>query len=129
MSTAFDFASWPPKLSPDDQETLTELAKTYALSHGLLYLPPGITPTQALSPSSAIHAPISLFPSPLPKSLYERAKTLQTLYNILYARVAMDAAFLDKIMGSDEGVGRVDDFVEQLWKGWKALRDEGLSQV
>lgn len=128
MSTEFDFYSGPPKISSEDLAKLIELAKTYALSHGLLYLPPGITSTQALAPASAIHAPFSLFPSPLPRSLYERAVKLQNLYNILYARVAMDNAFLDKLMGED-GIGQVDDFIENLWRGWKQLRGEGISQV
>ena len=42
----------------------------------------------------------------------------------------MDEAFLDRIMGGIEGVGKVDDFVGTMWKGWKKLRDEnGQTQV
>ncbi|KAF7341965.1 Glutathione synthetase [Mycena venus] len=40
-------------------------------------------------------------------------------------REATDVEFLDKVMGAVEGVGKVDDFVGQLWTGWKNLRDEG----
>ena len=36
----------------------------------------------------------------------------------------MDTKFLDSVMGSEEGVGKVDEFTGQLWRGWKALRDE-----
>ena len=36
----------------------------------------------------------------------------------------MDMEFLDSVMGSEEGVGKVDEFTGQLWRGWKALRDE-----
>lgn len=41
----------------------------------------------------------------------------------------MDEEFLDNVMGTDHGVGKVDDFIGQLWTGWKQLRDEGLAQV
>jgi glutathione synthase len=47
----------------------------------------------------------------------------------LYSRVALDEEFLDKVMGVEGGVGKVDDFIGQLWGGWKALRDEGIDQV
>lgn len=41
----------------------------------------------------------------------------------------MDDDFLDQIMGVETGVGKVDDFIGQLWTGWKQLRDEGIVQV
>lgn len=40
----------------------------------------------------------------------------------------MDEEFLDRVMGTETGVGKVDDFIGQLWTGWKQLRDEGLAQ-
>ncbi|KAF7291892.1 Glutathione synthetase [Mycena indigotica] len=111
-------------------ETLKDLtlrATTYALSHSLLYLPPA--QQQPLTPAAAIHAPISLFPSPLPRRLFELARRLQSTYNILYARIALDVEFLDRVMGTVEGVGKVDNFVGQLWTGWKKLRDEGSGLI
>jgi len=127
MATAFDFASWPPTLSKNQLEALTLYATTWALSNGLLYLPPA--ERQPTVPSAAIHAPISLFPSPFPRPLFEQARRIQRAYNILYARIAMDEEFLDRVMGAEEGVGRVDEFIGQLWNGWKQLRDVGLVQV
>ena len=41
----------------------------------------------------------------------------------------MDVEFLDRVMGKEVGVGRVDEFTGQLWAGWKALREEGIVQV
>ncbi|KAJ7135421.1 hypothetical protein C8R43DRAFT_1020950 [Mycena crocata] len=122
----FAFSEWPPALSEAQLEALTLYATTYALAHGLLYLPP--TKPQPLIPSSSIHAPLSVFPSPFPSRLFVLARRLQSTYNILYARIAVDLDFLDRIMGSIEGVGKVDDFVGQLWAGWKNLREEGLIQ-
>ncbi|THU89094.1 glutathione synthase [Dendrothele bispora CBS 962.96] len=123
--STFDFAQWPPKLASSHSESLLLRATRYALAHGLLYLPPGIQPS---IPASAIHAPFSLLPTPFPRGQFERAKRLQSIYNVLYARIAMDTEFLDEVMGQERGVGKVDDFVGKLWSGWKALRDEGLDQ-
>ncbi len=128
MEKTFDFSSWPPTISNEEIQRLTLLATTFALSHGLLYLPIAEV-GQPPAPSSAIHAPIALFPSPIPRTLFERGQRLQHIYNVLYARIAMDEAFLDKVMGEVEGAGRVDSFTGQLWRGWKQLRDEGIAQV
>ncbi|TFL02602.1 glutathione synthase [Pterulicium gracile] len=118
----FAFSNWPPSLSEDQLQELTLIATSYALSHGLLYLP--VAAKQPPAPSSAIHAPLSLFPSPFPRQLFEQAQKLQHIYNTLYARIAMDEDFLDEVMGAVDGVGAVDEFVGQLWKGWKQVRDE-----
>jgi glutathione synthetase len=119
---SFAFSDWPPSLSEDRLQELTLRATSYALSHGLLYLP--VAAQQPPVPSSAIHAPLSLFPSPFPKDLFEQAQRLQGIYNVLYSSIAMDENFLDEVMGAITGVGAVDEFVGQLWTGWKKLRDE-----
>lgn len=120
--------SWPPKLSEEQLASLTRLATTWALSHGLLYLPP-TDGAQPPAPTSAIHAPLALFPSPFPRPLFLLAQRLQRTYDELYARVAMDTEFLDRVMGAEEGAGKVDEFTGQLWKGWRALRDQGQERV
>ena len=118
---------WPPDITNTQRESLTTLATTYALSHGLIYLPPA--DVQPPAPTSAIHAPLALFPSPFPRKQFLLAKDLQRAYNVLYARVAMDEKFLDEVMGAEVGVGRVDKFTGELWRIWKRLRDEGITQV
>jgi hypothetical protein len=47
---------------------------------------------------------------------------------VLYARIAMDADFLDGVMG-ETGVGKVDPFMGRLWSVWKDHREEGIVQV
>lgn len=127
--TTFDFSAWPPALTPDQQAILVQKATTKALSSGLLYLPPGY-PLNSPPPQAAIHAPLSLFPAPFPRDAFHHAQKIQSLYNVLYSQITMDTSFLDEIMGAEQGVGRVDDFIGQLWRGWKSLRDDGkLSQV
>ena len=127
IMTSFSFPDWPPTLTETQLNALTLNATTYALSHGLLYLPPTTTPPPF--PNAAIHAPLSLIPSPLPRSIFNKALSLQRAYNVLYSRIAMDVAFLDRVMGADVGVGKVDDFVGNLWKGWKECRREGIAQA
>jgi hypothetical protein len=116
-------AAWPPAFTPAQLSSLTTLASSYALAHGLLYLPPGAPPPH---PSSAIHAPLALVPAPVPRVLFARAQRLQRAYNVLYARVALDAPFLDRVMGADAGAGAVDAFTGALWRGWRAARDAGV---
>lgn len=120
----FDFSAWPPVLSNEQLNSLTLHATTYALSHGLTYLPPAERQPQI--PTAAIHAPFAVLPSPFPRRLYDKAKRLQGSYNMLYARIAMDVEFLDRVM---ERVGKVDSFIGQLWRGWKQLREVTTVQV
>ncbi len=51
---------------------------------------------------------------------------IQQLYNRLYAEIARDTEFLDKVMGGS--VSKVDEFQGELWRCWKECRDE-LVQV
>ncbi|KAI1795816.1 glutathione synthase [Ganoderma leucocontextum] len=119
-------SQWPPTITDQQREELTLSATTYALSHGLIYLP--VADVQPPAPTSAIHAPLALFPSPFPRKQFELARRLQHAYNVLYARIALDEEFLDRVMGAEVGVGRVDEFTGQLWTIWKRLRDEGIQQ-
>lgn len=112
---------WPPPLTEDELQALIVEATTYALAHGLAYLPHERTTT----PISAIHAPITLLPTPFPKQLFDHAFNLQPLYNVLYSRIASQTGLLDSVLGDESGVGRVDHFTGTLWRGWKDLRDQG----
>jgi len=110
------FTSWPPDLTTELLELLTLLATTSALSF------PSLPPP---APDSAIHAPVSLIPAPIPRRIFTQSLDLKRIYNTLYARVALDVSFLDQVMGPG-GVSDVDDFTLALWSAWKKLRDEGV---
>lgn len=131
MTTSFDFSSWPPQQTPEQLQALSLVATTYALSHGLLYLSPShsLSNTQPPIPAAAIHAPLSLFPAPFPRAQFQAARRLQSVYNLLYGRVAMDTHFLDTVMGAEAGVGKADEFTGTLWRGWKNIREHGVVQV
>lgn len=123
------FNSWPPDITTEQLDQLTLLAATYSLASSLLYLPPASPDNPpSLAPESAIHAPISLIPTPIPRHIFLQALNLQRAYNTLYARIALDVSFLDHVMGPG-GVADVDDFTSALWSAWKELRDEGISPV
>jgi len=117
--------AWPPSLTPEQQAALLVESSAYALAHGFTLLPPHPATGAPPAPTHAIAAPLSLFPSPFPRAEYERARALQVAYNALYARVTLDWAFLDRIMGQ---VAKVDEFQAELWTRWKAIRDD-LVQV
>ena len=123
------FTCWPPDLTTEQLDQLTLLAASFALSHSCLYLPP-VSPDKPPPsiPESAIHAPFSLLPAPIPRHLFAQSLTLQHAYNTLYARVALDTAFLDQVMGPG-GVADVDEFTRELWSAWKSLRDQGIPPV
>jgi len=103
-----------PRLTEAQLEALILHATTYALSHGLLYLP-AVNP-QSPAPVSPF-MPISIFHHRCPRRTFELAWRLQKAYNVLYSRIALDEAFLDRVMGEVEGVGKVDDFVGTMWRG------------
>ncbi|OCF42353.1 glutathione synthetase [Kwoniella heveanensis CBS 569] len=118
MSVSTKLPEWPPALTPEQHAELIQLSSTYALSHGFTLLPPN----SSNPPTSAIPAPLSLFPTPFPRKLYELAISLQPIYNALYARIALDWEFLDRVMGGS--VSKVDEFQGELWRGWKRVREE-----
>ncbi|WVQ97915.1 glutathione synthetase [Kwoniella sp. CBS 9459] len=118
MSVTTKLPEWPPATTPEQHAELIQLSSTYALSHGFTLLPPN----SSNPPTSAIPAPLSLFPTPFPRKLYELAVSLQPIYNALYARIALDWDFLDRVMGGS--VSKVDDFQGELWRGWKEVREE-----
>lgn len=115
--------AWPPQLTPAQTAALTAEATDYALAHGIVYRPAAASP-----PSTHVHhAPISLFPSPFPRSAFHTAIKLQSTLNELYARVALDDAFLERVIGGN--VAQVDEFQRGLWDVYKQVRDEGNEPV
>jgi glutathione synthase len=130
-STTMSLPEWPPAITDHHRTELARLATTYALAHGLLYLPPLAQDAQQQPriPPSAIHAPVSLFPTPFPRTLFQRAQKLQRLYNVLYARIALDVDFLDRVLGGEQGLGNVDEYTGNLWKCWKTVRSVGFEQA
>lgn len=89
-------------------------AKDWALTHGILMR------TQHFPSSSDVvsYAPFALFPSVIPKSLFNEAKLIQTDFNLLLHKVAHDHDFLQKSLKS---VIATDGFTQKLWDIYEAV--------
>ncbi|ODQ63933.1 glutathione synthetase [Nadsonia fulvescens var. elongata DSM 6958] len=108
--------SYPPKSYP---ETLVPALQDWALGNGLTMLLPG-------APSTAVHAPTTLFPSPFPRKAFFDALVVQQYYNELYARVALDEAWLTEIISD---LAKFDkDFTGKLWETFLLAKKKGITQ-
>lgn len=94
-------APYPPALDAGlETERLSQTIKDWSIANGLAVRPPPALVGQNQDPEGilAINAPVTLFPSPFPKSCFEEAKAIQTNYNELYARISQDEEFLGRLV-------------------------------
>ncbi|KAL1995193.1 hypothetical protein VTN49DRAFT_1380 [Thermomyces lanuginosus] len=126
MATS-DRSTYPPPLTPEQEQFLISTIKDWSIQHGLAVRPPAtFVPQDALERGVlATNAPVTLFPSLFPKALFEEARAIQTSYNRLYAEIARDEEWLGKIM---EELIDVDDFIANLWKIHLRVKEEGYVQ-
>lgn len=94
------YSSYPPELSPIQEQCIVTSMKNWAIHHGLAVRPSPASLPEKADPQGvlATNAPVTLFPSPFPKTCFEDAKAVQTAYNELYAGISKDEAWLGKIM-------------------------------
>ncbi|XP_066558539.1 glutathione synthetase isoform X1 [Amia ocellicauda] len=102
-------------------EDLQKLAKDTALLQGILMR------TKETPNSSEVvsYAAFTLFPSPVPRSLFEQARQVQTHFNLLVDRISQDAEFLEQALASTINV---DDFTARLFNIYRQVIQEGCSQ-
>lgn len=103
-----DPSTYPPAILPENLMLhLTQAAKDWAIAHGLAVRVPADHESTATKENSsrgfsadalATTAPITLFPSLFPRTCFEEALELQTLYNELYAAIAGDEEWLEGIV-------------------------------
>ncbi|KAL6239585.1 hypothetical protein BDW75DRAFT_197791 [Aspergillus navahoensis] len=122
------YTNYPPTLNPAQKDFLVRTVKDWATQNGLVVRP---APTFVLKEADphgvlATNAPVTLFPSPFPRTCFEEAKALQTLYNKLYAAITCNVQWIGKIM---EDLIDVDDFISNLWKVHLAVQKEGYAQT
>ncbi|CAN9515877.1 unnamed protein product [Ophioblennius macclurei] len=100
---------------------LADVAKDAALVHGVLMR------IQETPNSSELmtYAPFTLFPTPVPRSLFLQALAVQTHYNTLVDRICQDVDFLQEALASTIAV---DDFTARLFKIHQQMLKEGKSQ-
>jgi glutathione synthase len=92
-------ASYPPALddAPLQQDRLVQTIKDWTIANGLAVRPPPAV-TNDSEGILAMTAPVTLFPSPFPKSCFDEARAIQTQYNELYARISRDEDFLSGLV-------------------------------
>ncbi|KAG9463136.1 hypothetical protein GDO78_022323 [Eleutherodactylus coqui] len=109
----------------DDAKLLEEVAPI-AMDAALLQ---GVVMRTKESPNSsdAVNfAPFTLLPSPVPRALFEQAKSVQEDFNLLVDRLSQSPSFLENTLSS---AIKVDDFIEQLFKIYRHVLNEGLAQT
>lgn len=94
------YSSYPPHLEPAQEDSLVAIIKDWTIQNGLAVRPP---PTSVPEESDrkqvlAANAPVTLFPSLFPKACFEEARSLQTVYNQLYAAITSNEPWLGKLM-------------------------------
>lgn len=83
-----EYPAYPPKPSSEEAAFITQTTIDWSLGNGLTMLSPegkGVT---------AVHAPVTIYPSPFPKSAMINALAVQTAFNELYANVANNEEWL-----------------------------------
>lgn len=90
--------SYPPVLQDAEKERLVQVVKDWTVAHGLTVRPPPAIAGNDTEGILATSAPVTLFPSPFPKSCFEEAKAIQTTYNELYALISQDEEFLTEMV-------------------------------
>uniref|UniRef100_A0A670K274 Glutathione synthetase n=1 Tax=Podarcis muralis TaxID=64176 RepID=A0A670K274_PODMU len=71
------------------------------------------------------YAPFTLLPSAVPSSLLEQAYSVQQDFNLLVDEVSRNTEFLERTLASTV---KVDDFTAQLFKIYKQVLKEGITQ-
>jgi glutathione synthase len=94
------YANYPPPLSSEQETFLIQTVKDWTIEHGLAVRPSTAIVPEETNPGKvlATNAPVTLFPSPFPKSCLDQARSLQQTYNELYAAIANDEDWLETIM-------------------------------
>lgn len=94
------YNSYPPELSDEQRDYLIQVVKDWSIQHSLTYRPHPSFVSDEINKyhTLATNAPITLFPSPFPKSCFDQARDLQTVYNELYAAIADDEEWLEEMI-------------------------------
>jgi hypothetical protein len=93
-------ATYPPPLDAAQEQFLVSTIKDWTIQHGLTVRPPPTLTSEEAGKKGvlATNAPVTLFPSPFPRSCFEEAKAVQIVYNELYAEITRDEKWLGEIM-------------------------------
>ncbi|TID01531.1 Glutathione synthetase [Colletotrichum higginsianum] len=118
---------YPPRLSQAEQDALVQTVKDWTIGNGLSVRPPANVVSPESDPKGilAVNVPVTLFPSPFPRSCFEQARSVQKTYNELYAAISRDEDFLSAMVNEVKGG---DDFISKLWDTHVRVKKEGYTQ-
>ncbi|KAH6624908.1 hypothetical protein B0J18DRAFT_194916 [Chaetomium sp. MPI-SDFR-AT-0129] len=117
--------SYPPHLDDAlEKDRLALAIKDWSIANGFAVRPPPVIASNDAG-ILAMTAPVTLFPSPFPKSCFAEAKAIQTKYNELYARISQDEEYLGGLV---KQVAGGDDFIANLWNIHLRVKEEGYVQ-
>ncbi|KAL2260342.1 hypothetical protein VTK26DRAFT_5671 [Humicola hyalothermophila] len=118
--------AYPPNLDDaGEKQRLVQTIKDWSIANGLAVRPPPAIAANDADGILAMSAPVTLFPSPFPKSCFEEARAIQTKYNELYARISQDEDFLGGLVREVAGG---DEFIANLWNVHVRVKEEGYVQ-
>ncbi|KAK5664174.1 hypothetical protein OQA88_390 [Cercophora sp. LCS_1] len=117
--------AFPPNLDAVERESLVQEIKDWSIANGLAVRPPPAIVPEDPEGILATNAPVTLFPSPFPKSCFTEAKAIQQAYNELYANISRDEEFLSSLV---QEVAGGDEFIASLWNIHLRVKEEGYVQ-
>ncbi|CAN6641461.1 hypothetical protein TRVA0_018S02366 [Trichomonascus vanleenenianus] len=82
---------YPPEVSPAEEKETVNSITHWAMGHGLMMLTEGNAPT-------AVHAPVTVYPTPFPKAAFEKARKAQKPFNELYYSVCANEEWLVSVI-------------------------------
>ncbi|KAI9805149.1 MAG: hypothetical protein M1825_000983 [Sarcosagium campestre] len=116
MSTSI-FPSFPPNQTSQQANYALSSLRDWCIANGAAIRTPESSKRTSATTGDVkfrvTEAPVTLFPSPFPSTLFQEAQDIQTVYNELYASISSDGAWLKTIV---EELSGVDDFIAQLWQ-------------
>lgn len=92
------YPDYPPKTSESESEKINNTILDWSLGNGLVMLSPHGETGTAKFGSAAVHAPVTVYPSPFPKSGFQHALNVQKNFNLLYANISNDVDWLSSAL-------------------------------
>lgn len=111
-----------PALSDKNETELVEKLLQWSLANGLVMYPPGFVP------HSANNAPVTLFPTPFPRDLFQTAVDVQKTFHKLYVSVV--AAQKPWLVDVVDSLAHFDeDFTGMLYRTYLRAVEHGNGKV
>lgn len=109
-----------PQLENAAQDHAVQQLLHWSLANGLVLYP------QNFKTFSTDAAPVTLFPTPFPRSSFNLALQVQPIFNRLYAKIAANDKWLTSII--DQLTEFDQDFTGRLWQTYLQAKSIGITQ-